>query len=359
MKNVINWIKVVKINLLITLVLLLIIEITLSVAFFVRDNFVKNKEIENINVTAETVGFRNETKNFRGYPYKAFLGWVSPDIQGEFLNVIKERRITLNPEDLVSNDILYFFGGSTMWGHSVSDKNTIPSLVSQQLKIKAINYSEQAYNSRQELNLLLNNIDRIEKGHTVIFYDGVNDVYHNCRSYNSPNGHAREYYIRDALTGSYGSNNSIFTYLDFLSTYRFIHGLSKKLNLTHKIFQEYTNSCDDPVYASNVADFLVNNWEGVEAILAAKGVNFLCILQPNPYTFDGSINYSNKEMKSQIDLVYPLIRRKAKDLSCFQDYSSILRENNYVDSCCHLNELGNVEVSAQLRKDLSRKLRLK
>ena len=40
-----------------------------------------------------------------------------------------------------------------MWGHSVLDKNTIPSLVSEQLKITTIHYGEQAFNSRQELIL--------------------------------------------------------------------------------------------------------------------------------------------------------------------------------------------------------------
>ena len=86
-----------------------------------------------------------------------------------------------------------------MWGHSVSDKSTIPSLVSKILKLDAVNYGEQAYNSRQELNLLLDNLENIKKGDVVVFYDGVNDVFHNCRSYNSPNGHAREFYIQAAL----------------------------------------------------------------------------------------------------------------------------------------------------------------
>ena len=66
---------------------------------------------------------------------------------------------------------------------------------------------------------------------------------------------------------------------------------------------------------------------------------------PNPYTFDGDISYSQKELRAQIKAVYPLIKDKAKNLSCFKDYSAMLKVDNYVDSCCHLNEYGNREIS--------------
>jgi len=114
------------------------------------------------------------------------------------------------------------------------------------------------------------------------------------------------------------------------------------------------NSCDDDLYAEKVARFLVQNWETSQALLKSRGVEFRCILQPNPYTFDGPIAYSNEEMKSQIQKVYPLIRRKGKELSCFEDYSSALTEDNYVDRCCHLNEKGNSELAAKFSLDISR-----
>ena len=359
-----NWIKILKINFLVTLGLLVIIEASLTVAYHFRDYYLINSNADEKilapNLTSETIGFKNETKNFHGYPYKAFLGWVSPDIQGELLNVTNGRRLTVESKELVGNEVVHLFGGSTIWGYSVSDKHTIPSLISKNLNLKAINYGEQAYNSRQEINLLLDNLDLIQKDDMVIFYDGVNDVYHNCRSHNSPNGHVREYYFRDVLNSNSSDTIINFSFIESLSTSRFLHGLANRyFSKKESVSKKYLNACADPIYAANVASFLVKNWEAAEAILIRKGVKFMCVLQPNPYTFNGSITYSSEEIKSQVEIVYPIIRQKAKTLSCFHDYSTVLTEDNYVDSCCHLNRFGNSQVSAQLSVDISRKLGFK
>jgi len=355
-----SWINAVKINIIVTLGLLIAIEITLIIAFSVRDAYLINEDLNGIlapNVTRETIGFREEARNFRGYPYKAFLGWTSPNIKGVFLNVKDGRRKTIISQDLIGEKKLHFFGGSTMWGHSVSDKNTIPSLISHILNLETINYAEQAYNSRQELNLLIDNLEKIKKGDIVIFYDGVNDVYHNCRSYNSPNGHAREFYIRTALNYEKNHQNIDFGFVKKLSTYRFLKGLTVKFFPGNEMQEKgYINSCADPVYAKDVASFLVKNWKAAQALLKSRGVDYMCILQPNPYTFDGSLAYANEEMKSQIAKLYPIIKNKGRDLSCFKDYSSVLTEDNYVDSCCHLNEVGNAELSTRMSADIYRKI---
>lgn len=356
-----SWIRTVSINVIITFVFLILIELALSLTFSIRDKYFKTEEYPSIgpNITSETIGFRKEARNFRGYPYKAFLGWTSPNINGDFLNVENGRRKTIVSKEIVDGAELHFFGGSTMWGHSVSDKSTIPSLVSQLTKMSAINYGEQAYNSRQGLNLLIDNLDTIRKGDVVVFYDGVNDIYHNCRSYNSPNGHAREFYIKAALNPTRSSamitGNANFKLIENSSTYRLMKGLQRKIfPAPNKQAKDYVNSCNDDLYAEKVAQFLVQNWETAQALLKSRGVEFKCILQPNPYTFDGPIGYSNEEMKSQIQKVYPLIRRKGKKLSCFEDYSSAVTEDNYVDSCCHLNEKGNSELAAKLSEDIYR-----
>ena len=357
-----TWIRVLKINILVTLGLLFVIEIALALVFSIRDKYFINEASKNTigaNVTSETIGFREEAKNFRGYPYKAFLGWISPDIKGDFLNVANGRRKTIVSEELVGETKLHFFGGSTIWGHSVSDKNTIPSLISQLLKLDAVNYGEQAYNSRQGLNLLLDNLEKIKKGDVVVFYDGVNDIYHNCRSYNSPNGHAREFYIRAALDSKKKNENIYVGLIENLSTYRFLRGLSAKLfPVNESLEKNYINLCNDNLYASSVARFLVKNWEAAQAVLKSREVNFICILQPNPYTFDGLVTYSYDEMRSQIESVYPMIKKEGRGLSCFEDYSSALSEDNYVDSCCHLNERGNFELSTKIATNISLKLNI-
>lgn len=357
-----NWIRILKINILVTLGLLLVIEITLALVFSIRDKYFINESSKNIigaNVTSETIGFREEAKDFRGYPYKAFLGWISPDFKGDFLNVANGRRKTIVSGELLGETKLHFFGGSTMWGHSVSDKSTIPSLVSQSLKLDAVNYGEQAYNSRQGLNLLIDNLETIKKGDVVVFYDGVNDIYHNCRSYNSPNGHAREFYIRSALDSKNKYANIYVGLIESLSTYRFLRGVyAKFFQVNENPKKDYKNLCNDNLYAKSVARFLVKNWEAAQAVLKSRDVNFICILQPNPYTFDGPVTYSDDEMKSQIESVYPMIKKEGRGLSCFEDYSLALSEDNYVDSCCHLNERGNFELSTKIATNISVKLNM-
>jgi hypothetical protein len=352
MRDVMSWIKIVNVIFLLTLVLLLALELALRIAFYVRDYLAQDAAIHiqqsMPNYTDDVIGFKNETKNFRGYPYKAFLGWVSPDIKGEYLNVENGRRVTELSSAIERNETMHFFGGSTMWGHGVLDKNTIPSLVSKQLKITTINYGEQAYNSRQELNLLIDNLDVLNTNDVVIFYDGVNDVYHNCRSYNSPNGHAREFFFKDLLADD-KYREGINDWLDNLSLYRLVKGLAARISLNEDAARRgYHNSCVSPEYAERVANFVVGNWKVADAVLSAKGVTFLCALQPNPYTFNGTINYSMEEMKIQIGSVYPLIKEKARNLSCFVDYSDRLLVDNFTDSCCHVNERGNREISSML-----------
>ena len=229
-----SWIRVIKLNFLFALGLVFALELGLQIAFYVRGYLAQDKAINNQqlipNYTDDVIGFKGEEKNYRSYAYKAFLGWVSPEIKGEYLNVENGRRVTVLPPVIERSETVHFFGGSTMWGYGVSDKNTIPSLVSKQLKIATLNYGEQGYNSRQELNLLVDNLAVLNPKDVVIFYDGVNDVYHNCRSYNSPNGHAREFFIKDLLADDQ-DRQRINDWLDKSSLYRFVKGLAARISL--------------------------------------------------------------------------------------------------------------------------------
>jgi len=351
MRGTMTWTRLVFINILITIVLFILIELMLKTAFLARD--VWRAEAQKVspvgpNVTEEVSAFRSEIKAFTGYPYKAFLGWTSPDISGTYLNVKNGRRRTLQPGAVEFDQTLHFFGGSTMWGHSVSDSNTIPSLIASKLQTRAVNYGEQAYNSRQELNLLIDNLDGFERRDLVLFYDGINDVYHNCKSYNSPNGHAREFYLRDRLSGS----SSVF--LDLFkktSTFSLLRGLSVR-NGPEFLVAPYDDACQEPFYASQVADFIINNWRSAEAILARKGIPFVCVLQPSPYTLSEHPSYYSEEYDNQMRAVYPLIRERASELSCFRDMSYLLTADNYVDACCHLNEDGNLEMSELISREI-------
>ena len=337
-----------------TIFTLIALEVVLFAAFSIRDIVSGNeapKTSENPNQDEETRRFQNDAQSFQSYPYKAFVGWQSPQISSETLNIDDNlRRITVNSNPPTDHKV-HFFGGSTMWGHSVSDKNTIPSHFSNLTGKTAINYGEQAYNSRQSLNRLLNTLDSIEPGDNVVFFDGVNDVYHNCLSLNSPDGHPREGFIKEKLSGKSGS---IWMLVSSTSTYRLAHRISEKLDSgdNGQRFDDL-NQCSDPAYAQRVADFLISSWAATEAIVNSRGARFSCVLQPNPYTLPDRPFSHNETYAAQIQQVYPLIREKAQELDCFQDYSGILQQDFYIDHCCHVNAQGNLEIARRFAQDLN------
>lgn len=352
--------KLILVNFAVLIGLLLCVELGANVLFLVRgastgDEASQAKLATGPNVTKEVLGFREETKTIGSYPYKAFLGWTSPDLSGEYLNVKNGFRVTTLPADVSLNQTLHFFGGSTMWGHSVSDKNTIPSLVATNLNQKTLNYGEQAYNSRQSLNRLVDSLTKIDADDVVVFYDGVNDVYHNCRSYNSSNGHAREFFIRQVMSHKNDLSGLLTAMIEKTATFRLLRGLSARMRSDGAEQKPYKNSCEDPVYAEAVADFLVANWSAAEAMVASKGADFMCALQPTPYTLNGQPAYIDKEMRDQINAVYPLIHKKAQKLNCYRDLTGIFVSNHYVDSCCHLNADGNAVIAEYFSSEIKQK----
>lgn len=342
---------------LLTLAMLVALEVILFAAFSVRDlasDGRASKKTDNPNQNEETFQFQNDTESFQGYPYKAFVGWESPMISSKTLNIDEDlRRVTTNPEPESATKV-HFFGGSTMWGHSVSDKNTIPSQFAELSGKTSINYGEQAYNSRQSLNRLLNNLSDIQSGDTVVFFDGVNDVYHNCLGLNSANGHPREGFIKAALENKSQSTSALWSIIQSSSINRFARGIGQKLdsNSNDKNFSEL-NRCDEEEYAEDVASFLVDSWAATEAIVRSKGARFVCVLQPNPYTLSSEPFSHNANYETQIHQVYPKIRAKAQSLGCFTDYSALFQEDHYIDHCCHVNAKGNLEIARQFAKDLN------
>ena len=82
-------------------------------------------------------------------------------VKNIFLNNL--RKTKKNPNWNLKSKI-WFFGGSTIWGTSVSDENTIPSLSSDlNHDFQPVNVGENLYVSGQSLNRLIENIDNINE----------------------------------------------------------------------------------------------------------------------------------------------------------------------------------------------------
>ena len=88
--------------------------------------------------------------------------------------------------------VVWFFGGSTMWGWGQRDQHTIPSEVARLAEragapIEAVNFGQLAWMHWQEVLAFEQELATRPAPDLVVFYDGVNDV--NVQTYDpGPNG---------------------------------------------------------------------------------------------------------------------------------------------------------------------------
>lgn len=303
-----------------------------------------------------------ETKDKQKYTYKSFIGWQAEPAESETININAQRhRVTGFETAFPDRPTTHLFGGSTMWGTGVADSGTVPALLAPEISQNTINYGDKGYNSRQNLNRLIDSLADISEGDTVIFYDGVNDSIQNCRSNASPDGHSRESQIRDLMDNldKHDFSSSAAMLFRQTHTYTMLERLLPRIDLQkEKQPPKIGSNCTDPATAATVARFLVQNWHVAEDILRARKINFICALQPNPYTATGFVPaYSEEGRKRSVLGVYPLVQKLARseNLACFADMTDIFDRDYYLDHCCHVNRDGNRAIADQLKTEMDRK----
>ena len=98
-----------------------------------------------------------------------------------------------------------------MWGFGVGNNHTVPSFFSELTGESSANFGEWSWQSRQSVNQLLTLIADGERPSIVIFYDGVNDAWNQCFSYQdvfSPI-HSETSRIRNLLSKRNGLTSAI------------------------------------------------------------------------------------------------------------------------------------------------------
>jgi len=113
------------------------------------------------------------------HQYEPFVEWKVLPYDGPTTHVDKKGfRIHIPPTPTTdSSTSVFFFGGSTMWGEGSDDQHTIPALFNTlNPNYHVSNQAQLAYNTRQELDGLINLYSKNTKTDIVIFYDGVNDA---------------------------------------------------------------------------------------------------------------------------------------------------------------------------------------
>src|SRR5262245_6354095 len=135
--------------------------------------------------------------------YMSYIGWRREPFRGKTITLEGPyaQRATVGSADL-DKPLVYFFGGSTMWGTGADDANTIPSIVTQVGGFRSQNYGESGWTAHQSLSLLIQLLQEGHRPNVVVFYDGVNEVAHKCRRELTPTSHGREHQIRAALSAT-------------------------------------------------------------------------------------------------------------------------------------------------------------
>ncbi|GIW41807.1 MAG: hypothetical protein KatS3mg076_2384 [Candidatus Binatia bacterium] len=300
--------------------------------------------------------------------YRPFVGWRRDPFEGVTLRIDTQgRRRTVDPDPSRPKvGSVYFFGGSAMWGTGSDDAHTIPSLFARLEPRYAVeNYAETAWNSRQGLDQLVTLYALGHRPDVVVFYDGANDVYHQCtRLTDVVPGHARVNYLREAA--KHGRSVGLLRALRalFLEHLIALSAEIQKLEFFRKARGECSTfdcPCDEKK-TDLIAQNLLANWQMAKILVEAHGGRFLPVLQPvafegRPYTKHlGSRLEKPFGIRPTFRLVYEKIRER---LASHPIRSSVLDLTGtfdgdrpfYIDFC-HVSPEGNAIVARKIFEHL-------
>lgn len=356
-----SWIKLIFINIFITFSLLGMLLLLPPIASFIYSLALDSKSETSSQDARASLDLYNGIEwahtHFKEHStfvttYYDYISWRRDDFEGETINIVDGLRVTKEPDNISGNAEHYlFFGGSTTWGMGVNDENTYPSIFAERLNTYVTNFGETGYVARQSLalltNFLVNNSMLDLSGQHIVFYDGVNDVAHRCRSEINGLGTGREQQIRSILSKNLFQKYSFEKSFEQLT--QFMQAITRRLgivNASNLVNNTYACSLD-PIRAEEVAKTLVETWQVTSDIVKERGGRFTAILQP--VAFIGSPNIGNLDLLTgnnnikndillgmQYETVYPLIRHFAASANIdFIDMSSVYDncDNCYIDFC--------------------------
>lgn len=108
------------------------------------------------------------------------LGWTLPDrFDGEVVNVRDGHRVSTG--SVPGTPLIWFFGGSALWGSAQRDAHTIPSAVAGAAAqtgspVRVVNFGVFGYTSVQEVGAFERALQRSDPPDIAVFYHGFNDL---------------------------------------------------------------------------------------------------------------------------------------------------------------------------------------
>jgi hypothetical protein len=292
---------------------------------------------------------------------RSFVMYELTPYNGKWLNTatIANETIRVTIGNAKEKDI-WFFGGSTMFGDSAPDKDTIPSLFSHQTGLGSINFGVGAYNSRHSLNRLLNLVanENIPKPKKVLFYDGVNDLVASCfTNLDYIPQMWREDLLHDNFQMS-GNKKAPIEKEVFIRPVLFLIDYFKSKNLKSSLSWE---KCIDSsgkinnVRLKEISVSMCNNWITASDIAHRHNIQFYAVLQPhlwsNPIHLRDHLLVEGHPAQDQLYIKFYEIFRSTCNKYLYVDGSLELDDKDYyfVDSV-HLSPRGNYLIASFLSK---------
>lgn len=289
----------------------------------------------------------DEAIEANGFDFQPWIGFSAKSYNGKYLHVNGAIRKTIpdvssssSPHDTL---LIYFLGGSTMFGFNVADAETIPSYFVKLYQgkqynrpVKAVNYAIPAYYSYNELMLLTNLLYAGKRPDLVVFFDGLNDfIAAKASPYKRP-----IIYYRMAQAFSMDINKGNPDYTDSMD---FV----------------FTNSPGSSI--PSLSDSMLQNYlstvSSVETISKAYHVLPFFFVQPVPY-----YNYPNQKKDpicSQLDYpqyshIYPKLEKEAAARPGFFFLGNMLSHETgitYIDKF-HYSPKINEKIAAAMLQQL-------
>jgi lysophospholipase L1-like esterase len=288
-------------------------------------------------------------KEFRSLKtdYYSYIGWRRKPYSGETITVAGpygERKTA--PEGRSDQPLVYFFGGSTMWGTGVDDASTIPSLFARETGVRARNFGESGYTAHQSLEMLLRLLQDGHRPDIVVFYDGVNEVAVKCRGELGSHSTSEEMRFRTRLDAGVGTAGFYLLPIRDLLQWA-------SWELRGQPARGY--DCDvNAEKAAAVRSALIHDWQVARTVAESRGIRFVGVLQPVSTFSQTEKTYLPGEtmLEKQYLSVYP----RLQEMAARHGFASLvgaldIREPVYVDFW-HLSPNGNTIIARRLAEIL-------
>ena len=338
-------IKIVLINIIVFIVLCIFIFLSIFVySFYSEAKYTRKARLPNYNgvAWAETHFFEFSQLMTR---YSDYVIWRRQAFSGETININQDGiRRTVNGEG--ADRTAFFFGGSTMWGTGADDANTIPSIFASNAPFQAVNFGESGWTAHQSLNQLMKLYIEGKRPDLVVFYDGVNEVSHKCRSELNFYSASREHQMRQTMKYSTAPGKLKYYARPFVYLADKLKAVSSKT--------AYRDCHLDPDKARLIATALVQDWQIAKSIVEGYCGRFVAILQPNAFLGSPRLDHlpkvrGDEQQHAQFSAVYPIIRQEMAARQIGHDFTKAFdgEQYLYIDTA-HVSPDGNARIVARL-----------